>query len=133
MRRTRLIIPVLVMVAFIASFAYAEEGVEITDAYTMNYNMEPADVFEVWDPVMYNVDYTVTGSRKYNVVIIIKSMGDTLREVRKRVRAGSYTHLNTNLARDDEVGTHTVTYKVKLKKGGLLDQDSTTSEITVIE
>jgi hypothetical protein len=121
------------MVAFIASFAYAEEGVEITDAYTMDYRMELADVFEVWEPVMYNVDYTVTGSRKYNVVIIIKSMGDTLREVRKRVRAGSYTYLNTNLPRDDDVGTHTVTYNVKLKKGGLMDQGSTTSEITVIE
>ena len=46
MRRTRLIIPVLLMVAFIASFAYAEEGVEITDAYTMDYKMELADVFE---------------------------------------------------------------------------------------
>lgn len=133
MRRTRLIIPVLVMVAFIASFAYAEEGVEITDAYTMNYKTEPVDVFEVWDPVMYNVDYTVTGSRKYNVVIIIKSMGDTLKEVRKGVLAGSYTYVNVNLARDDDVGTHTVTYKVKLKKGGLPVRDSTTSEITVIE
>ena len=132
MRRIKLILPLVVMFALLASFAYADEVV-IDDAYTMNYYMEPADVFEVWDPVMYNVDYTVTGSRKYNVVIIIKSMGDTLKEVRKGVRAGSYTYVNTNLARDDDVGTHTVTYKVKLKKGGLLDQDSTTSEITVIE
>ena len=133
MRRIKLTLPLVVMVALVASFAYAQE-VAIDDAFTMNYMQEPETEFYVWDPVMYQVDYTITGNptTTYKTVIIIKSMGDKLKEVESH-KPGSYTTIMTNLASDDDVGTHTVQYTVKLKKGGLLDLDTDTSQITVDE
>jgi hypothetical protein len=87
----------------------------------------------VWDPVMYQVDYTIIGnaSTAYKAVIIVKSMGDKLRLVEKH-KPGSYSTMFTNLARSDDVGTHTVSYTVKLKNGAtLVDTDTDTSQITV--
>ena len=132
MRRMKLILPVVVMVALIASFAYAAD-VEIDSAYTMNYMRDSETEFYVWDPVMYHIDYTITGDAgtTYKAIIIIKSMGDKLRTTEKH-KPGSYTTINANLARDDDVGTHTVNYKIKLKKGSTLqDIDTDTSQITV--
>jgi hypothetical protein len=116
----------------VASFAYADEVV-IDNAFTMNYMQDPQTEFFVWDPVMYQVDYTITGnaSTTYKAVIIVKSMGDKLREVEKH-KPGSYSTIFTNLARSDDEGTHTVNYIVRLKIGAtLLDKDTDASEITV--
>jgi hypothetical protein len=132
MKRFKFFLPLAVSLVLIASFAYAQE-VMIDDAFTMNYMMEPETEFDVWDPVMYQVDYTITGdlNTTYKAVIIIKSMGDKLREVEKH-KPGSYTTIFTNLARSDDVGTHTVNYIVKLKIGAtLIDKDTDTSQITV--
>ena len=132
MRRFRFFLPMAVVLVLFVSFAYANEVV-IDDAFTMNYMMDPEEEFYVWDPVMYQVDYTVNGDAgtTYKAVIIIKSMGDKLREVENH-KPGSYTTIFTNLARSDDVGTHTVNYIVKLKIGAtLLDKDTDTSQITV--
>lgn len=133
MRKATLISAIAVALVLFASFGYAQEIV-IDDAYTMNHMMEPATEFEAWDPVMYHVDYTITGNAgtTYIVKVIIKSMGDRIVLTEKHL-PGSYTTVTTNLARDDDVGTHTVIYKVKLRKGGLLDIDTDSSEITVSE
>ena len=134
MRRINLILPLVVMVALVASFAYADEVV-IGDAFTMNYMMEPETEFYVWDPVMYQVDYTITGDpgTTYKATIIVNSMGDKLREVEQH-KPGSYSTVFTNLARSDDVGDHTVNYTVKLKKGkALVDVATDTSQITVYE
>jgi hypothetical protein len=63
MRSIRLILPVVLFVTLAASFVHAApvEEVIIDDAYTMNYFMDRETGFCVWDPVMFNVDYTITG------------------------------------------------------------------------
>jgi hypothetical protein len=132
MRNLKLILPLVVMLALVASFAYADEVV-IDDAFTMHYMMEPQAEFYVWDPVMYQVDYTITGDpgTNYKAIIVVQSMGDKLREV-ERHKPGSYSTLFTNLARSDDEGTHSVNYTVKLKKAKtLVDVDTDTSQITV--
>jgi hypothetical protein len=109
-----------------------EEAVIIDDAYTMNYKRESETEFYVGNPVIYKVYYTITGNpdKRYKAIIIINSMGDKLREVKKH-KPGSYTTKILNLADSDDVGTHTVTYNIKLRKRGLLDIDTDTSQITV--
>ena len=132
MKHKRLIVTIGMIFVMAASFAYAEEVV-IDDAFTMNQYQDPETEFYVWDPVMYQVDFTITGTagQTYKAVIIIKSMGDTLREVQNHL-PGSYSVNMLNLAGSGDVGTHTVKYTVKLKKGRtLLDVDTDTSQITV--
>lgn len=108
-------------------------AIEIDDAYTMNARQVDQTEFDVSDSVMYHVDYTIFGDPgiRYKVILIIKSMGDTLREV-VRSEPGSYSIKMTNLADGDDLGTHTVKYRIKLKKGRtLLDVDTDTSQIAV--
>jgi hypothetical protein len=113
------------------SYTFAQEVV-IDDAYTMNYRQEPQAEFSVWRPVLYNVDYTVTGNpnKTYRVVIVVRSMGDRLKAVQKQ-KPGSYTTILANLAGRGDVGTYTVNYTVKLKRRGLLDVDTNTSQLSV--
>jgi len=108
-------------------------AVEIDDAYTMNAEKAYQTAFDVQDVVMYHIDYTIFGDpgKRYKVILSIKSMGDTLREV-VRSEPGSYSIEKTNPADGDDGGTHTVKYQMKLKKGRrLLDVDIDTSQITV--
>jgi hypothetical protein len=131
MKRTGLALALIVIMVLFATSASAQEIV-IDDAFTMNYLQEPTTEFKVWDPVMYSVEYTITGNpgRTYKVIVVIRTMGDKIR-ITERQRPGTHTTVTSNLARADDVDTHTVTYEVKLKKGALLDTDSTTSQITV--
>ena len=108
-------------------------AVEIDDAYTMNAHELDQTEFEVSDSVMYRVDYTILGDpeKKYSVILTIKSMGDTLKEV-ARHKPGSYSTAMANLAHDGDVGPHRVRYMVKLKNNRtLLDADTDSSRITV--
>jgi hypothetical protein len=130
----KLALPLVVILAVVASFAYADEVV-IDSAYTMNYYMVPETQFCVWDPVMYNVDYTIVGvaGQTYTAVITVKSMGDTLKTTEKH-KPGSYTTIFSNLAGAADVGNKTVNYQIKLKKGAtLVDTETDTSGITVSE
>jgi hypothetical protein len=119
MRRIPVMLLVAIIVVLVGSFAYAAEVV-IDDWYTMNYRQDPETAFCVWEPVMYVVDYTITGKgyKIYKAIIVITSMGDRLREVEKH-KPGTYTTVFTSLPREDDVGEDiSVEYRVKLKGGG---------------
>jgi hypothetical protein len=143
MRKIGLIVPVIVLVALFASFAYAEEVAEeviIDNAYTMDYYMDeddPETEFCVWDPVIYNVDYTIFGKegKTYKAIIIIKLQGKRRLRAVERHKPGTYTTTMIDLADDDDIGVRDVTYKIKLKRrGSLVDiSDPYTSQITISE
>ena len=131
------------MACLFASVAYAEEII-INDAYTtsfMNVNggkFTPVTEFDAPTPVLYVIDYDLVGDpdKKYRVAIVVKSCGDKIR-VTERVGPGkNIVSLTTNVVREDDVGVQTVQYVVKLKERGvkgILDRDSETSEIIIVE
>ena len=138
MKKIRLIMPVALLITLIASFAYAEEEVIIDAAYTTNeYMDEETTEFCVWDPVVFNVDYTITGEARktYKAIIVIRYKGERLRTV-ERHKPGSYTTTLINVAAGEDIGDpRNVTYKIKLKHRGVLVDisDPVKSEITVSE
>jgi hypothetical protein len=97
----------------------------ITDAYTYTtgpYTDEEEETeFCVFDPVRFNVDYTIVGraGRRYKAIIIIRYKGERLRTV-ERHTPGSYTTKMMNIVDGDDIGTRDVTYKIKLKRRGVL-------------
>ena len=132
MKRIALVLAIVLAASFVTAWAQAAEVV-IDDWFTMNITQAPQDVFDVWDPVMYQVDYTITGEpgQEYKAVIIIRSMRDKLKEVEYHT-PGSYTTKMLNLAGPGDVGIKTVKYRVRLKEGSLLHNfDKETSQITV--
>ena len=140
MRKMILILAFVAIASLIASVSYAQDAIEITDAYTMNYCMDEFDVFGIWDPIGFNVECSVSGdpAKTYKVVIIVnaKSLGERIVKKYKRVSPGdTITFKDFRLIGDDDpLGSHTVKFIAKLKKGGvLLDKDTATSEITVQE
>lgn len=138
MRSFKFILPVMLLVTLVAPLAQAAavEEVIITGAYTTDQYMDDASEFCVFDPIMFHVDYTISGEagKSYKAIIIIRYRGERLRTV-ERHKPGSYTTTMVNTADGDVIGTHTVTYKIKLRqKGTLADiSDPETSEITVSE
>ena len=141
MTRVKLILVLVGIACFVASASYAEE-IEINEAYTTKYtnyvdgSMTPVTEFQVGAPVMYVIDYKITGdsNKKYKVIITVKSSGDRIKFTERHRAGDDIVSVTTNLVQSDDIGPQTVKYVVKLKeKGvpGVLDQDSTTSEITV--
>jgi hypothetical protein len=138
MKRIALVLAIVLAASFVTAWAQAEEVV-IDDWFTMNITQDPETVFNVWDPVMYQVDYYITNGtpgQEYKAVIVIKSMRDILKEVEYHTFVNEstiYTTTMLNLAGSGDVGIDkTVRYQVKLKEGGtLLDRDRETSQITV--
>jgi hypothetical protein len=112
-------------------------AIKINDAYTMNDMDEPATEFQVGDTVKYRIDYSISGDpfKKYKVVVIVNSLGDRIKLTEKHYPGDNYITVTSNwVDENDEPGTYTVKYKLKLKKAGvLLDVDKDTSEITVVE
>ncbi len=129
MRSIRLILPVVLFVTLAASFVHAAEEVIIDDAYTMDQYMNKETEFCVWDPVVFNVDYTIVGrdGRRYKAIIIIRYKGERLRTV-ERHTPGSYTTTMINIADGDDIGTRNVRYKIKLKRRGVLKDINTVTE-----
>ena len=141
MTRVKLILVLVGIACFVASASYAEE-IEINEAYTTKYtnyvdgSMTPVTEFQVGAPVMYVIDYKITGdsNKKYKVIITVKSSGDRIKFTERHRAGDDIVSVTTNLVQSDDIGPQTVKYVVKLKeKGvpGVLDQDSTTSQITV--
>ena len=125
MRSIRLILPAILFLTLAASFVYAApvEEVIIDDVYTTDQYPYTDEVTEfcVWDPVRFNVDYTIVGraGKRYKAIIIIRYKGERLRTV-ERHTPGSYTTTMKNIADGDDIGTRDVTYRIKLKRRGVL-------------
>jgi hypothetical protein len=138
MKRIALVLAIVLAASFVTAWAQAEEVV-IDDWFTMNMTQDPETVFNVWDPVMYQVDYYITNGtpgQEYKAVIIIRSMRDKLKEVEYHTFVSDdtiYTTKMLNLAGPGDVGIDKwVKYKIKLKDGStLLDRDVVRSQITV--
>ena len=138
MRHTKVILAMVAVALFCASGAFAAQ-VSIVDVYTMDMMQDPEDEFCVMRPVIYRIDYIIEGDpdTKYKAVIKVKALGDRLKTVEKH-KPGSYTtKMGPNLTRKRHLGEpRTVKYKVILKEPGevgIINRDSTTSELTVIE
>jgi hypothetical protein len=138
MKRIALVLAIVLAASFVTAWAQAEEVVVIDDAFTMNYSQELETDFYVWDPVMYEVTYRITGGtqgQEYKAVIVITSMRDRLKEVEYHTYVDdneTYTTRMLNLAGPGDVGDKWVKYKIKLKEGStLLDRGGRRSRITV--
>ena len=126
MIRARYILALVVIACFVTSAAYAEEEIMINDAYTttyMNYldgSMTPVTEFQAGTPVMYVVDYDITGDpdKKYKVVIVVKSSGDRIKFTERHRPGDNIVSVTTNLVQSDDIGPQTVEYVVKLKERG---------------
>ncbi len=131
MRSIRLILPAILFLTLAASFVHAApvEEVIIDDVYTTDQYKADAAEFCVFDPIMFNVDYTIKGraGKRYKAIIIIRYKGERLRTV-ERHTPGSHTTTMINIADGDDIGTRDVTYRIKLKRRGVLKDFDTVTE-----
>lgn len=142
MAKAKYILALVVIACFVASAAYAEEKIKINEAYATTYmnfvdgSMTPVTEFQAGTPVIYVIDYDIVGDpdTKYKVLILVKSSGDTIKFTERHRPGDGIVSVTTNLVQSEDIGPQTVKYVVKLKERGVkgvLDRDSTTSEIIV--
>jgi len=113
-----------------------EPEIVITNVYTCDYLGQPCTEFRAWEVVYYYIDYTIYGvaDRLYKVIGITHAFGMRTEEIEK-LPPGDYTMTAGRVFGDDvEPGVYEADHKLKLKKKGILvDVDTATTPITVVE
>jgi hypothetical protein len=113
-----------------------QPSIRILRVMTLNNEKQPQTQFNLWHPVLFRIKYEITGDQdtRYKVKGIVRVFGEEI-VVAKKNRPGVHRMLTALLVPGRvRPGEKTVKYKVKLKKGGeLLDKDTATSEISILE
>jgi hypothetical protein len=112
-----------------------EPSIKILKVETLNIEEEPQTEFDLWHSVLFRIKYEITGDEgtRYKVKGFVKAQGKIMTVEQRRYPG--VRRMVTGLLVPGHVRPRekTIKYMVKLKKDGeLLDQDTTTSVVTIL-